>query len=78
MLLIGRGKSLLFIAPAYLIDLGVTIVIVLYCILLDNLLKTVKDVRINCIKYRPREQNPTALVSVSIDFARRSQFLSYI
>jgi superfamily II DNA helicase RecQ len=36
----GRRKSLLFIAPACLIDPGVTIVVVLYRVLLDNLLKT--------------------------------------
>jgi len=54
-LLIGREKSLLFIALAYLINPGITIVIVLYYILLDNLLKIVKDIRINYIKYRLRE-----------------------
>jgi superfamily II DNA helicase RecQ len=74
---IGRGKSLLFIAPAYLNDLGVTIVVVPYRALLDNLLKTAKDARIDYIEYRPREQNPAALVFVSADFAGGSQFLSY-
>jgi hypothetical protein len=74
----GGGKSLLFMAPAYLIDLGVTIVVVLYHALLDNLLKTAKDTRIDCIEYRPREQNPTVLVFVSADFAGGSQFLSYV
>jgi hypothetical protein len=69
---------LLFIAPAYLNDPGITIVIVLYYVLLDNLLKIAKDTRIDYIEYRPREQNPTMLVFVSIDFARGSQFLSYI
>ena len=69
---------MLFIAPAYLIDPGVTIVVVLYHALLDNLLKTAKDVRIDYIEYRPREQNPAALVFVSTDFAGGSQFLSYV
>jgi hypothetical protein len=69
---------LLFMAPACLNDLGVTIVVVLYYALLDNLLKTAKDTRINYIEYRPREQNPTALVFVSTDFTRGSQFLSYV
>jgi superfamily II DNA helicase RecQ len=49
-LLTGRGKSLLFIAPACLNDLGVTIIVILYCVLLDNLLKTAKDMRIDYIK----------------------------
>jgi superfamily II DNA helicase RecQ len=74
---IGGGKSLLFIAPAYLIDPGVTIVVVPYYTLLDNLLKTVKDTGIDYIEYRPGEQNPAALVFISTDFARGSQFLSY-
>jgi superfamily II DNA helicase RecQ len=74
---IGGGKSLLFIAPACLIDLGVTIIVVPYYVLLDNLLKTAKDTRIDYIEYRPREQNPAALVFVSVDFAGGSQFLSY-
>jgi superfamily II DNA or RNA helicase len=74
----GGGKSLLFIAPACLIDPGVTIVVVPYRILLDNLLKTVKDVGIDYIEYRPGEQNPAALVFVSTDFAGGSQFLSYV
>jgi hypothetical protein len=63
---------LLFMAPAYLIDPGVTIVVVLYYVLLDNLLKTAKDARIDCIEYRPREQNPAVLVFVSTDFTRGS------
>ena len=73
----GGGKSLLFMAPACLIDPGVTIVVVPYRALLDNLLKTAKDARIDYIEYRPREQNPAALVFVSTDFAGGSQFLSY-
>ena len=73
----GGGKSLLFMAPACLIDPGVTIVVVPYRALLDNLLKTAKDARIDYIEYRPREQNSAALVFVSTDFAGGSQFLSY-
>jgi superfamily II DNA helicase RecQ len=77
-LLTGRRKSLLFMTPACLIDPGVTIIVVLYYALLDNLLKTVKDTRIDYIEYRPREQNPATLVFVSADFAGGSQFLSYV
>ena len=75
---IGRGKSLLLIAPACLNDPGVTIVVIPYRALLDNLLKTAKDARIDCIEYRPGEQNPAVLVFVSVDFAGGSQFLSYV
>jgi superfamily II DNA helicase RecQ len=34
---ICRGKSLLFIAPAYLDNPGITIIVVLYRILMNNL-----------------------------------------
>jgi superfamily II DNA or RNA helicase len=74
---IGGGKSLLFIAPACLDDPGVTIVVAPYRALLDNLVATAKKARIDCIEYRPGEQNPAALVFVSADFVVGNQFLSY-
>lgn len=73
----GGGKSLLFTAPACLDDPGVTIVVVPYRALLDNLVATAKRAKIDCIEYRPGEQNPAALVFVSADFVSGSQFLSY-
>lgn len=73
----GGGKSLLFMAPACLEDPGVTIVVVPYRALLDNLLVTAKKARIDCLEYRPGEQNPAALVFVSADFVAGSKFLSY-
>jgi hypothetical protein len=48
-----------------------------YRALLDNLLTTAKKAKIDCIEYRPGEQNPAALVFVSADFVVGSQFLSY-
>jgi superfamily II DNA helicase RecQ len=74
---IGRGKSLLFIAPAYLDDPGVTIVVVPYRALVNNLVSTATKVRIDYIEYKPGEQNPAALVFVSTDFITEGQFLSY-
>lgn len=73
----GGGKSLLFIAPACLDDPGVTIVIVPYRALVNNLVTIAKKARIDCIEYRPGEQNPVALVFVSADFVAEGQFLSY-
>jgi hypothetical protein len=40
-------------APAYLDDPDVTIVVALYRVLLDNLVATAKKARIDCIEYRP-------------------------
>jgi superfamily II DNA or RNA helicase len=48
----GGGKSLLFMAPACLDDPGVTIIVVPYRALLDNLVETVKKAKIDCIEYR--------------------------
>jgi len=73
----GGGKSLLFTAPACLDNPGVTIVVVPYRALLDNLLATAKKAKIDCLEYRPGEQNPAALVLISADFVSGSQFLSY-
>jgi len=73
----GGGKSLLFMAPACLDDPGVTIVVVPYRALVNNLVTTAKQARIDCIEYRPGEQNPAALVFVSADFVAEGQFLSY-
>jgi superfamily II DNA helicase RecQ len=73
----GGGKSLLFTAPACLDNPGVTIVVVPYRALLDNLLATAKKAKIDCLEYRPGEQNPAALVFISADFVSGSQFLSY-
>ena len=73
----GGGKSLLFMAPACLDDPGVTIVVVPYRALVNNLVTTAKKARVDCIEYRPGEQNPAALVFVSADFVAEGQFLSY-
>jgi superfamily II DNA helicase RecQ len=73
----GGGKSLLFTAPACLDNPGVTIVVVPYRALLDNLLATANKAKIDCMEYRPGEQNPAALVFISADFVSGSQFLSY-
>jgi hypothetical protein len=74
---IGRGKSLLFIALAYLDNPSVTIVVVPYRALVNNLVIIARTVWIDCIKYKPREQNLAVLVFVSADFITEGQFLSY-
>jgi hypothetical protein len=64
-------------APACLDDPGVTIVVVPYRALVNNLVSTATKARIDCIEYKPREQNPAALVFVSADFVIEGQFLGY-
>ncbi|TKA75572.1 hypothetical protein B0A55_07939 [Friedmanniomyces simplex] len=63
----GGGKSMLFMAPACLDDPGVTVVVVPYRALLDNLLSTAKKAGIDCMEWQPGEVNPAALVLVSAD-----------
>ena len=61
-LLTGGGKSLLFIALACLDDPGVTIVVVPYRALVNNLVMTARTARIDCIEYKPGEHNPVVLL----------------
>jgi hypothetical protein len=68
---------LLFIASACLDNPGVTIVVVPYRALINNLVMIARTAWIDCIEYKPREQNPVALVFVSADFVIEGQFLSY-
>jgi hypothetical protein len=44
---------------------------------MNNLVSTAMKARIDCIEYKPREQNLAALVFVSTDFVAEGQFLSY-
>ena len=59
---------MLFIVPACLDDPGVTIIVVPYRALVNNLVIIARTVRIDYIEYKPGEHNPVALVFVSADF----------
>ncbi|KAK3617521.1 hypothetical protein LTR22_026710 [Elasticomyces elasticus] len=63
----GGGKSLLFMAPACLEDAVVTVVVVPYRALLENLLSKAKQAGIDCMVWKGSEVNPAALVFVSAD-----------
>ena len=73
----GGGKSLLFMAPACLEDAGVTIVVVPYRALINNLVKTAQAAGIDSIEWRAGERNPAALVFVSADLVAEGTFLGY-
>jgi superfamily II DNA or RNA helicase len=73
----GGGKSLLFMAPACLEDAGVTIVVVPYRALINNLVKVAQAAGIDSIEWRPGERNPAALVFVSADLVAGGTFLGY-
>ncbi len=73
----GGGKSLLFMAPACMNDPGVTIVVVPFRSLINDLVDKANKLGIDCIEWRPGEVNPAALVYVSADFVPFTGFLSY-
>jgi hypothetical protein len=72
----GGGKSLLFMAPACLDDPGITVVVVPYRALLNNLLDKAKQAGIDCVEWTHAEVNPAALVFVSADKVMPTRYYS--
>jgi superfamily II DNA helicase RecQ len=58
-------------------DAGVTIVVVPFRALIENLVTRITRSGIDCIEWKPGETNPAAVVAVSADVAGGSSFLSY-
>ncbi|KAK5020230.1 hypothetical protein LTR60_000708 [Cryomyces antarcticus] len=73
----GGGKTLLFTAPACLEDPGVTIVVVPFRALINDLKDRLKKVGIEHLEWKKDEVNPAAVVIVSADFAGSWGFLTY-
>ena len=73
----GGGKSLLFMVPACLTDPGVTVVVVPFRALLNDLSDRLEKAGIEHIEWRGGQVNPAAIVLVSADFAGRWNFLTY-
>lgn len=73
----GGGKSLLFMVPACLDGNGVTIVVVPYRALIDDLADRIRKSGIDCIEWKPGQMNPATVVVVSADVAGGAGFLKY-
>jgi superfamily II DNA helicase RecQ len=73
----GGGKSLLFMAPACLDDAGVTIVVVPFRALVDDLLQRLSRTGIDCLEWTYGEVNAASIVVVSADVAGDWRFLDY-
>ncbi len=73
----GGGKSLLFMAPACLQDPGVSVVVVPFRALLGNMVKWMKEVKIECIEWKAGEANSATVVVVSADRATGWEFMNY-
>jgi hypothetical protein len=77
----GGGKSLLFTVPACVEPNGVTVVVVPYRALIENLVKRIQACGIECMEWRHGESNPASVVVVSADVAgdltSNGNFISY-
>jgi hypothetical protein len=77
----GGGKSLLFTVPACLDGAGVTVVVVPYRALIEDLVGRIQKRGIDCIEWKHGESNPAAVVVVSADVAvdttSNGNFLGY-
>lgn len=80
-LLIEEGKSLLFTLPACIEENRVTVVVVPYRALIDDLVSRVGSYGVDCIEWKHGENNPASMVFVSADVAgdvtSNSNFLDY-
>jgi superfamily II DNA helicase RecQ len=80
-LLTGRGKSLLFMVLGCVEEGGMTVVVVLYCALITDLVTRIRGSGIECIEWKHGETNLASVVVVSADIAGDilgdGNFLSY-
>jgi superfamily II DNA helicase RecQ len=76
----GGGKSLLFTLPAC-IEEGVTVVVVLYRALIEDLVQRIRDCGVDCMEWKHGDTNPASVVVVSADVAgdiiSNGNFLGY-
>jgi superfamily II DNA helicase RecQ len=77
----GGGKSLLFTLPACIEESRVTVVIVLYWALIEDLVSWICSCGIDCIEWKHGENNLASVVVVSADVAgditSNGNFLGY-
>jgi superfamily II DNA or RNA helicase len=74
----GGGKSVLFMAPACMADAGVTVVVVPFRALVNDLLQRLQRARIDHLEWRPgRPNGAPAVVVVSADLVATSGFMTY-
>jgi superfamily II DNA helicase RecQ len=77
----GGGKSLLFTLPACVEEAGVTVVVVPYRALIEDLVERIQQCGVECMEWKHGENNPASVVVVSADVAGDMQsagnFLGY-
>ena len=65
----GGGKSLLFTLPACVEEPGVTVVVVPYRALIEDLVGRIQQCGVECMEWKHGENNPASVVVVSADVA---------
>ena len=65
----GGGKSLLFTLPACVEEPGVTVVVVPYRALIEDLVERIQQCGVECMEWKHGENNPASVVVVSADVA---------
>ena len=74
---IGARKSLLFMLPYTLLDTSITIVVVPLVALRRDLLRRLRELRIDHIEWLPGEKRESGLVLVTAEAASTGGFLKY-
>jgi superfamily II DNA helicase RecQ len=78
----GGGKSLLFTLPALVEGAGVTVVIMPYRALIEDLVSRLHDYGVDCIEWTRGESNPASVVIVCADKCgddtSNGNFLGYV
>ena len=74
----GGGKSLLFIVLAYLDTTSITIIIILYYTLANDLVDQIRRSRINYYKWIYGQVNLVIIVVISTDITGSGGFLNYV
>jgi superfamily II DNA helicase RecQ len=76
-LLIGAGKSLLFMLPCTLPDAGITIFVVPLVALREDLIRRLRELRIDHMEWLPGEKRESGLVLVTVETASTRDFFKY-
>jgi superfamily II DNA helicase RecQ len=73
----GGGKSLLFTVPAAMPEPGVTILVVPYRALIEDLVQRISRSGIECVEWTQAQTHPAPIVVASADVAGSPSFLQY-
>jgi superfamily II DNA helicase RecQ len=73
----GAGKSLLFMLPCTLPEAGITVLVVPLVSLHMDMLRQVRELKIDHLEWQPGERREAALVLISAEAASSKDFIKY-